>query len=104
MEGEKVMSSAQPENNVYRLLRIARDLKIKDVAEAVGVTPAYISAIEAGKREPALDKIPAYAKALQVDENTLFYFRNACNKPGKFESFLLAILRKITELDDGSCQ
>lgn len=94
------MNAGRPENNVYRLLRIARDLKIKDVAKEVGVTPAYISAIEAGKREPALDKIPSYARALQVDENTLFYFRDACNKPGKFESFLLAILKKIAELDD----
>lgn len=98
------MNSEQPENNVYRLLRIARDLKIKDVAEAVGVTPAYISAIEAGKREPALDKIPAYAKALQVDENTLFYFRDTCSRPGKFESFLLAILKKITDLDNENSQ
>lgn len=96
------MNAGQPENNVYRLLRIARDLKIKDVAKEVGVTPAYINAIEAGKREPALDKIPSYARALQVDENTLFYFRDTCNKPGKFESFLLAILKKIVELD-GEC-
>lgn len=89
-----------PENNVYRLLRIARDLKVKDIAEEVGVTPAYISAIETGKREPALDKIPAYAKALQVDENTLFYFRETSNKSTKFETFLLEILQKIITLDN----
>lgn len=93
------MTTKKPENNVYRLLRIARDLKVKDIAQEVGVTPAYISAIESGKREPALDKIPAYAKALGVDENTLFYFRDTGNQPGKFETFLLAILKKIAELD-----
>lgn len=96
------MKTKKPENNVYRLLRIARDMKVKDVAELVGVTPAYISAIEAGKREPALDKIPAYAKALRVDENTLFYFRESSNHQGVFESFLLAILEKITKLDNNS--
>lgn len=96
------MGTERSENNVYRLLRIARDLKVKDIAEAVGVTPAYISAIEAGKREPSIDKIPAYARALHVDENTLFYFRDTCNGSGKFESFLLKILQKITELDGGN--
>lgn len=96
------MKTEKPENNVYRLLRIARDMKVKDVAELVGVTPAYISAIEAGKREPAIDKIPAYAKALRVDENTLFYFRESSNRQGVFENFLLAILEKITKLDNNS--
>ena len=46
-------------HNVYRLLRIARDKRVKDVADALGVTPAHISAIEAGTREPSLDLIPA---------------------------------------------
>lgn len=89
----------RPEDNVYRLLRIARDLRVKDVADAMNVTPAYISAIEAGKREPSTKLIPAYAKALQVDENTLFYFRDSQNKPGKFENFLKAVLDRITQLD-----
>lgn len=86
-------------NNVYRLLRIARDMRVKDVADALGVTPAYISAIEAGKREPSLDLIPAYAHTLGVDENTLFYFRDSKNRPGTFEKFLLALLNKIVALD-----
>ena len=94
------MSKVRPEDNVYRLLRIARDLRVKDVADAMGVTPAYISAIEAGKREPSIKLIPAYAKALQVDENTLFYFRDPKNKPGKFEYFLTAVLNRIIQLDE----
>ncbi len=86
-------------HNVYRLLRIARDMRVKDVADALGVTPAYISAIEAGKREPSLDLIPAYARALGVDENTLFYFRDPKNKPGTFEKFLLKLLERISALE-----
>ena len=93
------MDSKKQENNVYRLLRIARDMKVRDIAEAVGVTPAYINAIESGKREPSLDKIPAYAKALRVDENTLFYFRKPENQYTTFEKFLRAILDKIVALD-----
>lgn len=94
------MGSTKGENNVYRLLRIARDLKVREVAEMVGVTPAYINAIESGKREPSLDKIPAYAKALRVDENTLFYFREAESTYGTFEKFMLKILKTIVDLDE----
>lgn len=93
------MNTAHPENNVYRLLRIARDLRVKDVADALGITPAYVNAIEAGKREPSMKLIPEYAQILGVDENTLFYFRNPQNQPLKFEQFLLAVLQKIATLD-----
>lgn len=95
------MKEKRRECNVYRLLRIARNKPVKEVAEAIGVTPAYISAIEAGNREPSLDLIPKYARALEVDENTLFYFRNPANQPQGFERFLLAILERITKLDAG---
>ena len=93
------MKKLRPEDNVYRLLRIARDLRVKDVAEALGVTPAYINAIEAGKREPSMKLISSYAAVLGVDENTLFHFRNPDNQPDRFEQFMLLILKKISALD-----
>ena len=89
----------KPENNVYRLLRIARDLKVKDVADKLNVTPAYISSIEAGKREPSIDKIKAYAEILGVDADTLLEFRQSEKYPDKFENFLLVILKAIVESD-----
>jgi len=93
------MHTNQSENNVYRLLRIARDLKVKDIADQLNVTPAYINAIESGKREPSIKLISEYAKVLNVDENTLFHFRDPNNQPKTFETFLLAILNRIAHLD-----
>lgn len=93
------MKADHPENNVYRLLRIARDLKVKDVAEALDVTSAYISAIEAGKREPSTKLIAEYAAVLGVDPNTLLYFREPKNHPDRFENFLLLLLQKISKFD-----
>ena len=74
-------------------------MRVKDVAEALDVTPAYINAIEAGKREPSMKLISQYAEVLGVDENTLFRFRNPDNRPKKFEQFMLLILKTITVLD-----
>lgn len=87
------------ENNVYRLLRIARDLKVKDIAEKLKVTPAYICAIESGKREPSIDKLKAYADVLGVDADTLLEFRQSEKYPDRFEDFLLVILNAIVESD-----
>lgn len=44
--------------------RKALGLKSKDVAAAVGVTPAFLSLIESGHREPKFSLVVAYAKAL----------------------------------------
>lgn len=92
-------STNQSDINVYRLLRIARDLKVKDVAEHLKVSTSYISAIEAGKREPSTKLIADYAEVLGVDANTLLFFRESKNHPSKFENFLLLLLQKITEID-----
>ena len=46
------MSSKNDDLNIFRLLRIAREKKVKDIAEDLLVTPAYINAIEKGKRIP----------------------------------------------------
>ena len=93
------MSEISSENNVYRLLRIARDMKVKDLADTLGVSSAYICAIESGKREPSTKMLADYAEALGVDANTLLFFRNSENHPTKFESFLLKLLQRIAELD-----
>ena len=47
------MSSKNDDLNIFRLLRIARDKKVKDLAEDLLVTPAYINAIEKGKIIPS---------------------------------------------------
>ena len=95
-----MMRENESENNIYRLLRIARDLKVKDVAEKLNVSPAYICAIEAGKREPSINMLSDYAHVLGIDANTLLELRNTKKPPDKFEEFLFYILKKIIEFDN----
>ncbi|MDO5812540.1 MAG: helix-turn-helix transcriptional regulator [Bacillota bacterium] len=84
--------------NVYRLLRIARDLKVKELAEKLMVTPAYINAIEKGERIPSKRLIRDYSIALNVDERIITTFSN--NKNNSFEKLLLKILKEICKEDD----
>ncbi len=85
--------------NVFRLLRIARDKKVKELANDLLVTPAYINAIEKGDKTPSERLIRDYAEALNVDVQLIKRFsKNTANT--NFEHFLLHLLESICSIDD----
>ena len=84
-------------SNVFRLLRIARDVKVKDLADKLRVTPAYINAIENGTRVPSTRLIKDYAEALEVDENIILTFNSESNGNNPFEKMLLKLLKIICD-------
>ena len=85
--------------NVFRLLRIARKMRVKDVAEELAITPAYIHAIENGEKFPSGRLLRDYAKVLDVKEETILTFKPEEQKTPRFENALLYLLKIICELD-----
>ena len=81
--------------NIFRLLRIARDIKVKDLAQELSVTPAYINAIENGERFPSDRLLKDYAQALGVEKDTILNFKLEDQKNKKFENVLLSLLQMI---------
>lgn len=94
---KKVIVIVDSNTNIFRLLRIARDMKVKDLACALRVTPAYISAIENGSRVPSIRLIKDYAEVLNVDESIIHDFLKEPEQKNKFEDVLLRLLKKIVE-------
>jgi DNA-binding XRE family transcriptional regulator len=86
--------------NIYRLLRIARDRKVKDLAEELGVTPAYINAIESGNRTPSPRVVRDYSEALGVDEELILNFSKENSDLSGFEKIMLRLLQTICRYDD----
>ena len=86
--------------NIFRLLRIARDKKVKELADDLLVTPAYINAIEKGDRKPSERLIRDYAEALNVDEQIIKNFSKNTTPNDNFEHLLLSLLQTICSLDD----
>ena len=82
------------ELNVFRLLRIARDVKVKDLAEELMVTSAYINAIEKGVKEPSPRLIREYARVLNVDEDIIYNFSQKY-KDCSFEKTMLKMLNAL---------
>lgn len=56
------------------MLRIARDIKVTDLAKILRVTPAYINAIERGERIPSDRLLRDYAQTLKVSEELILTF------------------------------
>ena len=81
--------------NIFRLLRIARDIKVKDLAQELSVTPAYINAIENGERFPSDRLLKDYAQALGVEKDTILNFKLEDQKNKQFENVLLTLLQMI---------
>lgn len=94
------MKNSHNQSNIFRLLRIARDKKVKELAEDLLVTPAYINAIEKGDRKPSERLIRDYAKVLNVDEEIIKNFSKETPSNNSFERLLLSLLQTICSLDD----
>ena len=87
------------ELNVFRLLRIARNLKVKDLAEELSVSSAYINAIENGERFLSDRLLRDYAIALGVSEDVFLTFKPENHKNKRFENVLLSLLQMICNTD-----
>ena len=91
------MAKAERNTNIFHLLRIGKGLSIKELAEQLSITPAYIHAIE---KFPSDRLLRDYAKALEVDESIIRNFREENCKDKKFEQILLSVLRMICDMPD----
>lgn len=83
--------------NIFRLLRIARNKQVKEVADELMVTTTYINAIENGIRYPSKRLLRDYARVLEVDEKVLKSFNPDQFKNSKFENVLLYLLKIICD-------
>lgn len=84
--------------NIFRMLRIARDVSSREIAEKLRVTPAYISLIESGKKKPSTRLIKDYAEVLGVSEDIILNFKPENNNENlSFEKTLLKLLYLIVK-------
>lgn len=87
-------------SDVLRLLRIANDLSITELANKIGVSKSYVSELERGlKKRPSLDLIDKYSEALNVDKQTIMFFIDDFSNSQKeqYQIRLFKILKKLIE-------
>lgn len=57
--------------SVLKSFRIIENLSIRELAEQVGVTPNYVSDVEANRKSPSLKTLEKYASVFGVRISTL---------------------------------
>jgi Predicted transcriptional regulators len=84
--------------NVLKLLRIANEMSMKDLARKMDVSSTYISEVEANNRNPSLDMLSKFSTALGVSKSTILYFDEEGAKHSyTYKKLLLDILKEITK-------
>ena len=87
--------------NIYYLLRVGKDKTVREMAEELYISPAYVNAIEKGTRVPSKRLRRAYAQFFGVDEEFLDKAENKINSKGwGFEKIMLYLLKQIVDLSE----
>jgi transcriptional regulator with XRE-family HTH domain len=68
--------------NALKLIRTARGVKQRELAEQVGVSPNFLSMLEADRREPSLQLLRKLANKLQVPAG-LFLMWTEMGRPAR---------------------
>ena len=83
-----------------RILREARGLPLRQVAEGAGVSVPYLSLIETERRSPSVDKLKALAEALDVPSDFLILVasgaKTSLSSGENTVTRLFAVLERLT--------
>lgn len=63
-----------------KVMRTASGIKQKDIASEIGVTPNYVSLVEAGKREPSIAFLRQIAKVIGVPVGLFFLWAESADE------------------------
>lgn len=86
--------------NVIRLLRIASDLSISELASKTGLSSSYICNVEQARVKPTLPTIKKFADALGVPYSSICYFDEQQSKHGyPFRKLLFFIVEEMNRLE-----
>ena len=93
-----------------RLLRIFNGYKSAELAKKLELSQSYVSELENGKKQPAMEVLDKYAKVFEMKKSTLMLFAESLEgeeiKNDKKQRIaragmkLLKILEKVGEFED----
>ena len=83
-------------NDVLRLLRIAHDYTICDLAAKLDVSRSHLSRVERGEKNPSKELIRKYSDFFKISMETIEFFDTQKNKENmEYQKLLLLVLNKI---------
>jgi transcriptional regulator with XRE-family HTH domain len=70
-------------NEALRLVRLFHNVKQRDLADALGLSPSHLSEIESGKKQVTMEILQKYADYFNVPASSLLYFAEHKNNRGE---------------------
>lgn len=70
-------------NEALRLARVFHNVKQKDLAKELEVSPSYLNEIESGKKQVTMEILQKYADYFRVPPSSLLYFAEQKDQAGK---------------------
>ena len=70
-------------NETLRLVRVFHDLRQKELAGLLGVSPSHLNEIESGKKQVSIELLQKYAAHFQIPASTLLYFAERQDQSGR---------------------
>jgi transcriptional regulator with XRE-family HTH domain len=61
-------------NDALKLVRIYHNLKQKQLAEALKISPSFLNEIESGKKQVTMELLEKYSKHFKIPTSSLLYF------------------------------
>jgi len=84
-------------NETLRILRVFNDVKAKDLAKQLGISPSYLSEIERGGKEPSLGLIKKYAQILKTTPSSILFFSEEIDSESGKKNFKKILRRKTIQ-------
>ena len=81
-------------NEALRILRVFNDIKSKDMAKRLGISPSYLSEIENGKKGPTLSLIQRYATILNTSPSSILFFSEGIESEKGSNNFRKKLINK----------
>ena len=69
-------------NDALKLVRVFHNLKQKELAKALELSPSYLNEIESGKKQVTMDVLQKYSDFFRIPTSSLLYFAERKNRHG----------------------
>lgn len=93
---EKPLHHNNSELNVYRLVRIANELSVAELADRMQMSRGYVSEVETGKKKPSREFTERFCVATNTKQSTIAFFQESQDTHHlSYQRLLLLILKKM---------
>ena len=70
-------------NDALKLVRVYHNLKQKQLAKALELSPSHLNEIESGKKQVTMDVLEKYSKVFKIPTSSLLYFAERKGQHGE---------------------